>query len=124
MKVTERRGSVTVPESALSRSVIGDRYEGFWEWGWRKGQGKNTFANDNRYEGMWERNRQHGQGVWIFSDGVSYSGVWEHGVGQPGVVWLFPDGVTKEHSGENIAPLRSLAYVYWTGHVPFPGMMQ
>ena len=32
----------------------GDRYEGNWQEGKRKGQGTKYFANGDKYEGNWE----------------------------------------------------------------------
>jgi hypothetical protein len=56
----------------------GDKYEGNWVEGKRKGQGMLTYVNGDVFSGMWQDDVKQGEGTYEFADGRVLSGSWNN----------------------------------------------
>jgi radial spoke head protein 1 len=55
-------------------------YYGYWEGGYRHGEGVMTYANQDVYSGNWKQGEKDGQGTYIcFDTGMKFVGKWGNG---------------------------------------------
>jgi hypothetical protein len=62
----------------MSYSETGDKYEGLWAEGRRKGYGIIKYANGDTFSGEWLHDLKSGDGTYEFADGRVLSGLWRN----------------------------------------------
>eukprot|EP00831_Metopus_contortus_P080198 TRINITY_DN8151_c0_g1_i1.p1 TRINITY_DN8151_c0_g1~~TRINITY_DN8151_c0_g1_i1.p1 ORF type:complete len:165 (+),score=37.90 TRINITY_DN8151_c0_g1_i1:180-674(+) len=79
-------------------------YYGYWENGFRHGEGVFTHINKDIYSGQWRFGKKEGKGTYIFFEtGMKYVGTWVDSNLVEGK-WIFPNGTFFEGSFERNKP--------------------
>ena len=92
-------------------------YEGRWEDGIPRGQGKTHFTGGDVYDGHHKDGAPNGQGKMIYSDGDIYKGNWEDGLPQGQGKTTFTSGDVYEGQHENGIPNGQGKMIYACGNV-------
>ena len=62
---------VACSQSWSSQMANGDKYTGFWENGFREGEGKCNYGDAAVYDGSWKRGFEDGVGTKWYPDGTT-----------------------------------------------------
>ena len=83
-------------DEATGKKSGGGSYVGYFENGFKHGEGLFTYPNKDIYQGFWKAGKKHGKGTYIvFEKKVKLCGVWDEGELVQGK-WIFPNGTVYE----------------------------
>ena len=85
----------------VANSTKCNRFEGFYAYDKKNGQGTFTWESGNIYNGNYVNDERHGYGEMYWTDGSVYKGEWRKGIQYGRGVMTFPDGRIKDGYFEN-----------------------
>lgn len=89
---------------ASVRWSTGDFYDGYYQFGWRHGQGVYRYADGREYEGEWKNGLQEGRGAMKYANGWRYEGDWKNNLPEGNGTLKGSDGTTYQGEFKNGRP--------------------